>query len=87
MTLDGGRILVTGWAGRGCGTHLSCAVLARYTSEGALDRSFGRHGVVKTGIGKESFGEVIGVRSDGRIVVGGNANQGRETILIRYEGG
>jgi uncharacterized delta-60 repeat protein len=56
--------------------------LARYTSDGQLDASFGPGGVVVTNVGREDAAEAIAVQADGRIVVAGWS----ETViaLARY---
>ena len=73
-----GQILVAGHT-LGSGGNLDF-VLARYSVDGALDRSFGTDGIVKTGFGGgDDFAEGLTVESDGRIVVVGRATS--STIL------
>jgi uncharacterized delta-60 repeat protein len=56
--------------------------LARYTSNGRLDASFGRRGVVITRVGREDGAEAIAVQADGRIVVGGWSDS--TFAVVRY---
>lgn len=46
--------------------------LARYTSSGALDSSFGSNGTVTTQINDRSVGNAVAIQSDDQIVVGGS---------------
>jgi uncharacterized delta-60 repeat protein len=60
-------------------------LVLRYTSDGRIDRTFGKNGVVTTSL--SSLGEwanSIAIQSDGKIIVGGTAQGGFGVILVRY---
>lgn len=71
-----GDIVVAGQAGTGNGSGLASSsfALARYTSAGKLDTSFGTNGTVTTAIGQGNISFVSGLvlQSDGKIVAAGN---------------
>jgi len=59
--------------------------VARFTSTGALDASFGSGGKVITSItGGTDFGYGVAVQSDGKIVVTGTGNTSSVIGLVRY---
>jgi uncharacterized delta-60 repeat protein len=62
--------------------------LARYTTSGALDPTFGTGGRVLTSIGTGFDGaETVAIQPDGKIVVAGNTNtpsENTEFALVRY---
>lgn len=63
-----GKIVAAGYAG-------SYFALARYTTNGVLDASFGSGGVVTTFIGAyTSYGFCTALQGDGKILVGGTAS-------------
>ncbi|KAF0172455.1 MAG: hypothetical protein FD161_4034 [Limisphaerales bacterium] len=79
-----GKIVVAGSAHNG--TSLDFA-LARYTSAGALDPTFGTGGKVTTPIASgNDYGFSMALQSDGKIVVAGSAHNGnnKEFALLRY---
>jgi|GEM_PF-1533050 len=55
-------------------------VLARYTSTGALDTSFGSGGEVVTGAGGDSDDYSVAVQSNGKILVAGGSGLERYTV-------
>jgi uncharacterized delta-60 repeat protein len=67
-----GKLVVAGLSRRG---SLAGFALARYTADGALDRSFGTGGKVLTSFGRGSYGGAssVAVRPDGKVVVAGGA--------------
>jgi uncharacterized delta-60 repeat protein len=70
-----GDIVVAGQAGNGNGVFTSSSfVLARYTSTGQLDTTFGTNGVVTTALspGPISWVSALLLQSDGKIVAAGN---------------
>ncbi len=76
-----GEIVVAGLAGNGTvlnGLSSSSFALARYTSTGQLDTSFGNNGTVITTIGQnnQSFVSALAIQSDGKIVAAGNSGSG-----------
>jgi uncharacterized delta-60 repeat protein len=70
-----GEIVVAGMAGatnsQG-GLSSSSFVLARYTTTGQLDTSFGSNGIVTTTLNNFSFVSALVLQSDGKIVAAGN---------------
>jgi uncharacterized delta-60 repeat protein len=77
-----GQIMVAGWAFTTTHGNDDFA-LARFTAAGALDTSFGDHGVAKTDVGGgNDFGERVVVDGQGRSVVVGTA--GDDMGLVRY---
>jgi uncharacterized delta-60 repeat protein len=84
-----GKIVVAGQANNGPSGDFA---LARYTSAGALDSSFGTGGEVETAFAGSNSDNVTGlaIQRDGRIVAGGWAfnNNGTEAFaLARYTSG
>lgn len=83
-----GRIVV---AGTVSSANVSDFALVRYTSSGALDTSFGAGtGKVTTPMGSgDDYAKCIALQSDGKIVVGGAADNGSigDIALARYEAG
>ena len=81
-----GNIVAAGYAGSGSNNDFA---LARYTSAGALDTSFGTGGKVTTAIGSgDDQANAMAVDSKGRIVLAGHAatGSGKEFALARYRG-
>jgi uncharacterized delta-60 repeat protein len=79
--LDGGKILVAGFADMGPGAGRRNFMLARYNPDGALDGTFGSGGIVITRVAPGDNRDQVstdGLTIDavGRIVVGGAANMG-----------
>lgn len=72
-----GKIVVGGDGGYAFG-------LARYTSSGALDSTFGTGGKVTTTIGGESAIRSIAIQSDGKIVAAGYTEQFGDFVVARY---
>ena len=67
-----GKILAAGYSANFSTTNLW--VLARYTTNGALDASFGTNGKMVALIGRSGFGEfpeALAVQADGKILFGG----------------
>jgi len=59
------------------------SVVARYNSDGSLDASFGRGGIVSTGTGNP-FGFGMALQPDGKIVVVGNSFEADGMEVVRY---
>jgi uncharacterized delta-60 repeat protein len=82
-----GKLLVAGVSGR---QHYGDFTLARYTSGGRLDRSFGTGGKVVTIFGARgvAVASSLAIRPDGKILVGGSASIPRErysgAVVVRY---
>jgi uncharacterized delta-60 repeat protein len=84
-----GKIVVAGHAhvprGVGLGFQNDFAV-ARYLADGTPDPDFGVGGKVTTTLSSETdLGQDVVVQPDGRIVVGGDTNNGDDFALVRYE--
>ncbi len=82
--LSDGKILVAGYASNGTDDDFA---LARYTSAGALDTTFGTGGKRVTDFhGNDDQAHAMAVQSDGKIVLAGYANSstGEEFALARY---
>jgi uncharacterized delta-60 repeat protein len=82
-----GKIVVVGWA-RPSDTERRVA-LARYRSNGELDRSFSGDGKIATRLssaGAFDFGNSIGIRPDGKIVVGVEVGDGFGFVRYRPSG-
>lgn len=56
--------------------------LARFNSDGSLDRTFGDDGLVRTNLRFVSSGAYVGLQSDGRIIVAADANE--TPVVMRY---
>ncbi len=81
---SGDKILVAGTAGDGSNDDFA---LARYTSSGSLDNTFGTGGKVITDFASNwDYGFSIAIQSDGKIVVAGQASNGsnNDVALARY---
>lgn len=87
--LDDGKIMLAGEVANGSAGY--DFALARYTSSGAIDTTFGKGGKVTTPIGSSlDFGRSIAIQSDGRIVVVGNSMVSgftSEFSLARFQAG
>jgi len=79
-----GKILAAGYSNNGASQDI---VVARYTTAGVLDSSFGNAGLVTTPIGSyNDVGQTMAVQSDGKILVGGWSFNGdyNDGIIVRY---
>ncbi|WP_295406429.1 delta-60 repeat domain-containing protein [uncultured Thiocystis sp.] len=85
-----GRIVLAGSARKGTGDKSANFALARYSSNGLLDQSFGVNGRVNTDFfsGDDTVYSIV-LQRDGKVVVAGEAfrlDQGRRTAaLARYK--
>ncbi|HEX2994224.1 MAG TPA: hypothetical protein VHP14_05350, partial [Anaerolineales bacterium] len=61
-------------------------VVARYTSDGLLDTTFGSSGIVIADFGLHESGNALAIQSDGKIVVAGQSWGGAPSgfLLVRY---
>ena len=77
--LADGRILVAGRSG-------DQIELARYTSTGAVDTSFGVSGKITTSVGNSATASSFTLQADGKILVAGSASNGSndDFALVRY---
>jgi uncharacterized delta-60 repeat protein len=81
-----GRIVVAGYSPSSHGRASHFAV-ARLTSRGAIDRSFGNYGRVTTVFGYWSEASAVAIQADGKIVAAGSveiAHAGTQLGLARY---
>ena len=82
-----GKVVVAGSAfvfGREANTAFA---LARYTTSGALDASFGRGGKVQTDLtGEDDAANAVAVQADGKIIAVGSTagSKGMSAVLVRY---
>ncbi len=81
-----GKIVVAGWATTGTGIDFA---LARYTTNGTLDNTFGTAGKILTDIANSNdYAQSVGIQPDGKIVVAGyyytSGNFNMEFALARY---
>ena len=56
--------------------------LARYNSDGSLDKDFGSAGQVVTDVGSGAYISTIGIQSSGKIVVAGSFYDGNASALV-----
>jgi uncharacterized delta-60 repeat protein len=80
-----GRIVAAGYANLNGNYDFA---LARYTSRGTLDPTFGASGVVLTdigGSGSYDVGRGMALQPDGKIVVAGQSSAGPGMALTRYD--
>jgi uncharacterized delta-60 repeat protein len=79
-----GKIVVAGGSKASGTTH--DFALARYTTTGTLDRSFGTRGKVQTDFGSPSGAAGVAIEPDGKIVVAGYKRRGarEDFALARY---
>lgn len=85
---DDGKILLAGDAINDDAT-ISDFALMRYNSDGSLDNSFGNAGKVMTPVGASySTCNALAIKSNGKIVLGGNAYNGANTdmAVVQYIG-
>jgi uncharacterized delta-60 repeat protein len=79
-----GKLVVAGWSNNG--TNLDFA-LVRYTTNGALDNTFGTGGIVTTDFGSsDDRGSSVAIQTDGKLVVAGISGIGNNpnVALARY---
>ena len=70
-----GKIVVAGAAIAANGVDADFAV-ARYNADGSLDDNFGAHGIATVDVGTDNdVATGLGIESDGKIVVGGDAGE------------
>src|SRR6266536_426685 len=77
-----GKIVV---AGSALGTSADFA-LARYTTDGNLDASFGSGGKVTTDFGGFDVASGVALQADGKIIAAGQGGSGSDFALARYQG-
>jgi uncharacterized delta-60 repeat protein len=79
-----GKIVVAGYGPARKQSHFT---VARFTSRGAIDRSFGNGGKVATVLGYSSYPSALAIQEDGKIVAAGRVevpNSGSQLGLARY---
>ena len=79
-----GNIVVTGWV---INNYCSNALVARYTSSGALDNTFNGTGYVKTLLGTVfTKGKAINLQANGNIIVAGQAELAniQQIVVLSY---
>jgi uncharacterized delta-60 repeat protein len=79
-----GKIITAGFTGRVYSSSYRFG-LARYTSKGALDQSFGTKGHATAKIGSAgSFANAVAVQPDGKVIAAVGTVLGDEIVLVRY---
>src|SRR5262249_10631524 len=78
-----GKILV---GGSFFTSKISEFALARYKTDGSLDKTFGGSGKVTTAMGKGCEANAVAIQSDGKIVLAGDVNDAGKSnfALVRY---
>jgi uncharacterized delta-60 repeat protein len=79
-----GKLVVAGRSGNGVNTDFA---LVRYTTNGALDLTFGTGGIVTTPVGSSNdWAFSVAIQTDGKIVVAGRSYNGsnNDFALVRY---
>jgi uncharacterized delta-60 repeat protein len=79
-----GKIVAAGYAGGDFANTFRFAV-ARYTTKGRLDHTFGSRGFVATKFGSgEAFATAVGLQPDGKIIAAGSNSDAQVVTLARY---
>ena len=76
-----GKIVAAGSTSDGKSKGSSDFAIARYNSDGSLDKDFGSAGQVVTAVGGDSYISTLGIQSTGKIVVGGSFYDGNGSVL------
>jgi uncharacterized delta-60 repeat protein len=79
-----GKIIIAGTSNNGSNYNFA---LARYTSTGILDTSFGTGGIVTTSVGvNENYASAIALQTNGKILISGYTYIGNnlDIVLMRY---
>ncbi|WP_457572843.1 delta-60 repeat domain-containing protein [Desulfolithobacter sp.] len=74
-----GAVLV---AGTVSGTAGEVVALARYRPDGRLDPGFGARGMILSGVGRKALAQDLLVREDGRLLVTGSYQDGKQTGVL-----
>jgi uncharacterized delta-60 repeat protein len=85
ILVDDSTILVAGYLGNLMAFNNDLAIM-RFTYDGNLDSSFGKHGVVTTDLGSDEEARSIILQED-KFIVGGNLDPGTDKgrfVIIRY---
>jgi uncharacterized delta-60 repeat protein len=84
-----GKIIVAGSELAVDSTAPSEAALARYNSDGSLDRTFGDDGRVYVAVGDDANFDSLIIQSDGKVVAGGYGDVGgvRQFLVVRVTRG
>lgn len=87
-----GKLVVAGYTGKAPNNIEQDTVVARFTSAGVLDSTFGTGGIVITAVGagtNSDRAQDIQVQPDGKLVVLGTVSSdgttGNDTVLMRYD--
>jgi uncharacterized delta-60 repeat protein len=79
-----GKLLVAGYAFPGGGADFA---VARFNTNGSVDNSFGNSGKQITDFDGEDHANSIAVKSDGKIIVVGEQNDGSDFAIAQYTSG
>jgi len=84
---DDQKIIIVGYSGWYY-DEPSHIILARYSSEGSLDETFGANGIITTVVGYNIDAKTVVIQSDGKIVIAGSSRLEYESYkyftLVRY---
>jgi uncharacterized delta-60 repeat protein len=75
-----GRIVVAGSSG----SSVTRFAVARFTTDGSLDRTFGEDGRVTTTFRRTAEARDVAIQADGRIIAVGTAGRRQKFALVRY---
>ncbi|HHB79000.1 MAG TPA: T9SS type A sorting domain-containing protein [Saprospiraceae bacterium] len=78
-----GKILVVGPMRKGLKTGFA---MARFTPSMELDSTYGQNGYIYTQLGDRAIPKMIGLQSDGKVIVAGNMgdDEHRKWLFVRY---
>lgn len=80
LVQNNGKIVVAGRAG-----NIAKIVLVRYNIDGTLDTTFASNGIfLHSAITSANHSKSVSLQSNGKIVIGGNENNGPKFLLERY---
>lgn len=80
-----GRIVAVGYSSDR--NYINRFAIARFSSDGTLDSSFGTNGIALTSVGLNGSASAVAIQSDGKIVVAGHSVVDRTSsgfTLVRY---
>ncbi len=76
--LSNGNIILSGAGDPGCATAYNDTVVARFTSAGNVDSTFGTNGYTTEALGSTITSGATGIQAGGRIVVGGTRSDAND---------
>jgi len=82
--LADGKIIVSGFAS--VAENVVDFALARFTSAGSLDASFGTGGLLTTDVNGDDYAHALAVQDDGKYIVGGGSNNNFAVVRYNIDG-